>query len=653
MKKFITGFIIFSITLISFSQQTDRLILNTCSHAKSLRHFNDKEIEANRSPLMDFYDVKFYHLNLNVEDTTTHISGNTTIHASSTVPSLQTFVFELIDEMYIDSILVGGTNYSFIHTADQVFVSLDNPVSQGEIISVDVYYSGTPPSGDFFSGVSIDTSEAWNTSVVWTLSEPFNARQWFPVKQDLNDKADSVWVFLTTSAGNKAGSIGLLTAEVSLPGNKTRYEWKSSYPIAYYLVSFAVAAYTDYSFYAHPAGLQGDSVLIQNFIYATPGCLDHFQKDIDLTDDFLELFSDLYSLYPFHREKYGHCLTELSGGMEHQTMTTIGSFNFGLVSHELAHMWFGNQVTCATWSDIWVNEGFATYSDYLAHEKIAGPPYPAKWLGQAHEFVISQPGGSVYIPPDEISTDNVNRIFDARLSYYKGALLLHMIRFELADDTTFFDVLKNYQQAFCDSVATGLDFLNVLNVTSGKDFTSFFEQWYFGEGFPVYSFNWSQQEDLVTIQSSQSTSMPDVTSFFRQSIPVRLFFNGSDTNVLIHHQQPEVLFTMNLSSTVDSIQIDPDQWMVKEIASVNGINLSATGSIFEVFPNPAGSEITVKTGFSAPYKVNLLSLSGEELLKVSSKEQTVKINVRDLKSGVYLVQVLIREKQYAQKLIKH
>ena len=154
-----------------------------------------------------------------------------------------------------------------------------------------------------------------------------------------------------------------------MPGNKLRYEWKSNYPIAYYLISFAVSEYQEYNIYAHPAGMGGDSLLIQNFIYDAPGCLDYYKAGIDETVGMVELFSDLYSLYPFHQEKYGHCLTAIGGGMEHQTMSTMGNFNFGLVAHELGHMWFGDNVTCATWSDIWINEGFATYTDYLAREK--------------------------------------------------------------------------------------------------------------------------------------------------------------------------------------------------------------------------------------------------------------------------------------------
>ncbi len=110
---------------------------------------------------------------------------------------------------------------------------------------------------------------------------------------------------------------------------------------------------------------------------------------------------------------------------------------------------------------------------------------------------MSQPGGSTYIPPEEVTYDNVWRIFNGRLSYSKGAAILHMIRFELQDDELFFQVLHEYTDLYADSVATGLDFMNVLNDVSGMDFTDFFDQWYFGEGYPTYSVVWSQNgEDM-------------------------------------------------------------------------------------------------------------------------------------------------------------
>ena len=391
-----------------------------------------------QTPLLSNYDVKFYKLDIAVERTSIYISGNVTINAEVVSTALDTFAFDLIDILNVDSVLINGVSCTFTRSNNEVFVKINTPINHGSLFSAKIYYWGTPPSGGFFSGISNATSQSWGNQITWTLSEAFNANQWFPCKQLLQDKADSSYVFVTTSNTNKVGSNGVLENTVSLPNNKVRYEWKSRHPINYYLISIAVGKYVDYSIYAHPAGLN-DSILIQNYIYDNPATLQYFKTQIDLTADFIELYSNLFGLYPFWDEKYGHCMAPLGGGMEHQTMTTLGMFNFTLTSHELSHQWFGDNVTCATWSDIWVNEGFASYCEYLALEYLdSGQEVP--WLADVHNNVLSELDGSVYIPV--LQATDENRIFDSRLSYEKGAAIIHMLRFELQNDTTFFNIMR-------------------------------------------------------------------------------------------------------------------------------------------------------------------------------------------------------------------
>ncbi|GMT44452.1 MAG: hypothetical protein IEMM0006_0284 [bacterium] len=319
------------------------------------------------------YDVHFYGLDISVSPTSTFVSGNVTIGASTLVDKLDTFAVELIPEMSIDSAFLDGEKLNKpVRNADNILFPVTPIQNKGSHFSVKIYYHGTSPTGGFFSGVSTAYNKIWKKQVTWTLSEPFAAKTWFPVKEDLKDKADSAWVFLTVDSNYMAGSEGLLTAITELPGGKKRFEWKTKYPIDYYLLSYAVADYRDFSFYAHPDSPAGDSVLVQNFIYNSDNYLNQHRNQITETAKFIELYVKLFGPYPFRKEKYGQSLTELAGGMEHQTMTTLGNFGFDLVAHELGHMWFGDNVTCADWSDIWVNEGFATYADYLANEYIKG-----------------------------------------------------------------------------------------------------------------------------------------------------------------------------------------------------------------------------------------------------------------------------------------
>lgn len=587
-------------------------------------------------PLLDEYDVTFYFLDLNVESNTTALSGNVTIQAKSTVAELNTFAFELVQAMTIDSVHVNGIKLAFQHQNDLATVPLISPIAMGTVFSVKVFYHGTPPPGQDNSGVFTDSSVIYNKTVTWTLSEPYAAKEWWPTKQDLIDKADSVWVFLTTSPENRAGSEGLLKGITAMPNGKFRYEWKSRYPVDYYLISFAVADYQDYRLYAYPAGT--DSILIQNYIYDTPACLSDNKAAIDGTAATLELFSDLFGTYPFAEEKYGHCLTQLGGGMEHQTMTTLGSFNFELIAHELGHMWFGDKVTCATWSDIWINEGFATYSDYLAHHFLTTPFYDSVWLKTVNDKVKELPGGSVYVPASELG--NVGRIFDERLTYQKGALLLHMIRFELQDDEMFFHILQTYIQEYGDSVATGDNFRDLLEYLSGKDFTDFFNQWYYGEGFPVFDIVWHQGNDTLTISSTQTAST-NTTQLFKMLVPYRLIFDdGTDSTLLLRQQTNLDTYKLPVKRVISKIELDPDQWILHRLNSISlGLEETESPLFFTLGPNPSKGYLRIFFAYpSDKYsELSISDLAGRKLMTETMENKDRVIDISHLSPGVYLV----------------
>jgi aminopeptidase N len=601
--------------------------------------------------LMENYDVTFYFLDLAVENNSVYIDGKVTIKAVSLVQSLDTFAFELYSGLDINSIHINDVVHAFGRNDYLVTVPLTSPVPEGTLLTVKIDYQGTPPSGGFFSGITTAYNSDYQKNVTWTLSEPYAAKDWWPVKQDLGDKADSVWVFITTSAENKAGSQGLLTATTPMPGGKIRYEWKSYYPIDYYLISMAVADYQEYNIYAYPDGTD-DSVLIQNYIYDHPDCLTANQAGIDRTAGFIELFSDLFGLYPFIEEKYGHCLTELGGGMEHQTMTTIGGFSFGLVAHELGHMWFGDKVTCATWSDIWINEGFATYSDYLAHSFLSTPYYDSLWLKIRHDQVKAAPDGSVYIPPEE--TGDIWRIFDGRLSYSKGALLLHMIRFELQNDDLFFDILASYVDEYGDSVATGDDFREWVELQSGKDFTDFFNQWYYGEGYPIFDIAWNQSGNFLEIISTQTTSAA-VTPLFKMHLPFHLTFtDGTDTTLLFYQDANLNLFLYPVSKTISKLAFDPDQWILHELNSLSvGDEEKDSPVYFSIGPNPATDRINIYFSHKPVKKmmISISDLTGRIIFKKELSGMNYSADISQLLPGIYQVSVTDGASGMNRKLI--
>ena len=629
MKRKFTFIILFLFSVVLSAQwNTDPNYEGKCSHIPKDMPRTLDYLYNWQSPLLDNYDVKFYWLDIEVSDTETKVSGKVTINAQA-VAAIDTFAFELIPVMSINKILIDGTEYTaWSRTGDNVLVPVD-PISQGNDFSAEIYYNGNPGSGGFFSGLSKAYSEQYQTSVVWTLSEPFAAKEWFPVKQDLEDKADSCWVFLTTDSDNMAGSQGILTQVVDLGNGKSRYEWKSSYPIDYYLISFAVANYQEYNTYAHPEEMNGDSILIQNFIYDAPGCLENYKDEIDETASMIEMMSEKYILYPFHEEKYGHCLTQLGGGMEHQTMTTIGGFGFGLVSHELGHMWFGDNVTCATWSDIWINEGFATYSNYLAEEFLHGWESGKAFMIASQNSAMSQPGGSTYIPIEEIAEDNVWRIFSGRLSYRKGAAIIHTLRHEIQDDSLFFAVMGTFQTEFTDSTATGDDFRQVAEDVTGMDFEQFFDQWYYGEGYPIYNYEYYMVNGTFHLTSTQTTSSPS-TPLFVMLMDYKLkFADGTDTTVRFMQTDNLNTFEVFTGKEVTGVTVDPEAWTMEKVDNIS-VTLEETELpvYFSMGPNPVNDLLNIffLNPSNTKRELTVLDISGKTIYQDFSFEDQLRID---------------------------
>jgi len=655
MKRKITILILFLVVNSAFAQWNDNFnIENKCTHQPTTQKMAFEPSYYWQSDLLFNYDVKFYWLDIEVSNTATTVAGNVTINATS-VAVLDTFAFELIDAMVIDSFFFNNVQYSnYTRVEDNVLYPIDE-IDSGEDFSAKIYYHGNPQSGGFFSGLSYSHSNQWDKDMVWSLSEPFNAKVWFPVKQDLEDKADSVWVFLTTSSENMAGSQGLLTNVVDLGNGNTRYEWKSRYPIDYYLISYAVTDYQEYNVYAHPEAMNGDSILVQNFIYDSPGYLESHKDQIDKTAQMIEVLSDLYILYPFHEEKYGHCLTTLGGGMEHQTMTTLGSFDFGLVSHELGHMWFGDNVTCATWSDIWINEGFATYSASLCGEYLIGWDAMESDMEYYHQNVMGQPGGSTYIPEDEISEANEWRIFNGRLSYNKGAVILHTLRHEIQNDSFFFDVMGTFQTQYTGSTATGADFRDVAEDVTGMDFHQFFDQWYYGEGYPKYNFEWYSTENSFHLTSTQTTSS-SVTPLFEMLMDFQLnFSDGTDT--IIHLYQSDNLndFDVYTGKTTESIVVDPNNWTMEKVESITVVVEEKESPVyFSIGPNPVHNHLNIfmLNPSSKNKQIDILDISGKLIYRTSTVENKKSVNASFLPAGVYLVRVNDGQNSLVKRFIK-
>ncbi len=604
---------------------------------------------AQQNPLLKNYDVKFYKLDINVNDTSTYIEGNVAINAIVQNNPLDTLVVELIDTLSVDSVIFNGVNISFTHDYDEIKVPVQPSLSIGTNFSAKIYYHGI--------GISIPGVHGWTvgimneSQVTMTNSETYHSKMWWPCKQLIEDKADSMYVFITTDSTCKAGSIGILSDVVSLPEGKVRFEWKMSSPVPYYLVFFTVSDYIEYNFYAYPS-MTDDSILIQCYLYDS-AYLALYKERIDTIQDMIEYLSELFGLYPF--ERYGFCSVP-TNPYENITMSNINNFNYpnwlyGFIVHIIGHQWFAGNVTCKSWQDIWIHEGFATYSSYLARSFFENQSQAANTMEWYHGFAMSEPGGSVYVPIEEIF--NEERILDNRLSYSKGAALIHMIRFEIDNDSIFFQVLKNFNNQYSGGSATGMDFKDVIETTSGLDFTNFFNQWYFGEGYPIFDIYWTQNEDTIIINSIQTTSTT-VTSLFVTPVEYKLVFSAGDTIIKVYQTQNDQTFKIYMPFTVNNLEVDPNNWLLNKVGVIhNSVNkINTNGNYFLIYPNPAEDFLYIEVlNDNKEFYFEIIDIFGKSVYNKIINTNKEIIDISNYSKGVYIVRVNGEDAIKVEKII--
>ena len=602
------------------------------------------------------YDVKFYKTDIEASDTTADIKGKAEILAEIVAPGLNLFTLELSESIRVDSVWMDGHTAPFRRDGDLLHVLSLAVMPVGSLCRVTVFYAAADIKGNgFFSAVSNRKDTGWDIPVTWTLSEPFNAKNWFPCKQYLPDKADSAYIFITVPQHLKAGAPGVLSAVTQMPGGKVRYEWKTRHPVAYYLLSFAVADYQDYTVFAHPKGVE-KPVPVQNFVYNREGYLEKNKAGIDTTAALIELYSELFLPYPFAGEKYGHCVAPMGGGMEHQTMTTLSEFDFLLVAHELAHQWFGDLATCASFQDVWINEGFASYAEYLALERMASRERALAWLREAHSIASWSQSGSVFVPAE--SADDNWRIFSSSLTYKKGALLVHHIRRMIGNDDLFFGVLRGFLRKYSFSVATAMDFKKYLEEQTGTDFTLFFDQWYFGEGFPIFDISWKKNSGYIEILAEHTGSAATTPSFMVDMDVRMIKASHTDTLLQLPIRSVREIFKIKTDDDVSGLEIDPGYYILKQMKNAAQVRDFPTDDRFVQCNTQVKRRQNLFVAFAAETerncRVRLTDATGEKTFSetVVKRKKEMTIPTEQLPNAVYLLYVQNGKDLYVRKIVK-
>lgn len=595
------------------------------------------------------YDIKYHRIELNIDPAQVGLSGNITTYFEAKSNTSE-IIFDLASNMTVQDVLQRGNSLSFTqNTADELVITLPGVLNQGVLDSLTVSYSGTPISTGF---ESYSQTTHNGVPIVWTLSQPYGAKAWWPCKQDLNDKIDSIDVYLTTprftpqNEDYVAVSNGKELSQVVNGLHKTT-RFKHRYPIPAYLIAIAI---TNYSIYTEEVPNNGNPFDIVNYVY--PESLGAAQAGTPITLDIMNFFIDKFEPYPYADEKYGHAQFGFNGGMEHTTISFMGNFSRELITHELAHQWFGNKVTCGSWQDIWLNEGFATYLYGLVIEEFDGNTAFNNWKQQRNNFITSQPNGSVYIQPQD--TVNVARIFSSRLSYNKGAMVLHMLRKKMGDDN-FYQGLRNYltHPDLAFNYAKTSDFIPIMEAASGLDLTEFFNDWLFNQGYPSFNVIWSQpNSNQIRINLSQSTSHPSV-DFFETDVTLKLFgAQGEVQEIDLSHTEQNQEFVESVNFVVVSVIFDPNVDLISRnnLVTLSVENFDVANNI-EISPNPVTSHLTIiKPDFAEIFGYSIYNSIGQKVIE-SNRFSDI-INLENLVTGFYIIQFQLVNQVINKTLLK-
>ncbi len=590
----------------------------------------------------DEYDLLYQKLNMRIDPSVRSVTGSVLSRFEAKQSSFNELAFDLDSRMTVDSVIRDGSIIPFDHSSDELRIAWPS-IDSGTRGEVQVFYSGDPSVNEY-KGFSYDNHMTGPIS--WTLSEPYGAYGWWPCKQQLYDKIDSFDMSIQVPDGNKAAGLGLLISVDTLQNNELVFNWEHRYPVVTYLVAVAVTNYDEFTHYVHFSPT--DSMPILEYIY--PEFMFIADTQALKVEDMILLFDSLCGPYPFKTEKYGHAQWGRGGGMEHQTMSFMSDLDFTLMAHELAHQWYGDKITCGSWQDIWLNEGFATYFTAIAYEYLRPRQEWEQYMMSHFTRATSENQGSVFV----YDTTSVSRIFSGRLSYSKASYVLHMLRWEIGD-VAFFEGIKNYSLSseLCYEFARTADLQWYLEQSYGQSLQDFFDRWVYKEGFPNLQIIWSRQAgNAVEFDVGQSSSHSSV-SFFPLNIEFRLKGEGKDTTVVIQHRNNSEKIEIDPGFKVTEVEYDPNLWLLAKTTLLEGDHTDLSSVV--VFPNPSNGQLEVYLKDKRIDQLEVFDRLGRSLIQSnppSRKNESVLLN-HDLSPGAYFLRVSVGEEQVVLPFMVH
>ena len=573
------------------------------------------------------YDILYHNIKLDIDPNIRTIHGSVLSKVKTLEDNFTEVAFDLYYNMTVDSAFVNGVKVNFLTVSNEVRLPIASQ-SVGAEIETEIYYRGNPSTNGFFS-FSYDYQRSG--AIAWTLSEPYGAYGWWPCKQQLEDKIDSLDMEITVPENNKAAGLGLLQRVDTLADGSLTYYWKHRYPITTYLVAVAVTNYEEQSHYIQLS--DGDSVYHLDYYYPTyREAADTLRLAID---GMMRGFDSLFGDYPFRKEKYGHAMFGRGGGMEHQTMSFMSTLDFDLMAHELAHQWFGNKITCGSWQDLWLNESWATYANAIARELIKGQESFRAFSRESRTRATLDPGGSVFA----YDTTNVGNLFSGNLRYRKGSMVLHQLRWELGD-SAFFAGTRNYMANadLCYGFAKTIDFQQEMEAASGEDLSPFFERYVYQQGYPELVIRWNRQNsNKIKLDISQTTSHPSV-SFFPLKIKFLAKGDGRESYFTVEHSAINEEIEVNVGFKVEELVYDPNVWLIAKTTLIESDHLDLSSVL--LYPNPSRESISVFIKDRKLDDIEIFDIQGRLVKKIDVNElknYETEIDVSGLINGIYLL----------------
>jgi aminopeptidase N len=600
----------------------------------------------------DDYDVLFYDIDIAIDPPSQTVDGVVMMRAASVVGGLSTVILDLYDNLTVTSVTRGANPLSYSRSNNRITATLDQPFDEGEIFEITVAYGGDPVNG----ALDFDThGGGW--PIVSSLSEPDGAREWWPCKDTPADKADSARIAITVPDNLVAASEGTLMSVTDNGDGTKTYEWFEGYPVTTYLVSVAISNYASWTdYYNYGRG----TMPVTHYVY--PEHLAAAEEDLSITPDAIGILAGLYGEYPFLEEKYGHAVFPWGGAMEHQTCTSYGAvlirgdhYYDWILVHELSHQWWGDCVTCRTWEDIWLNEGFASYSEALWTEEVGGFEDYKDYMDYFDYYGYFD--GPIYDPW---------QLF-GRTVYKKGAWVLHMLRHVLGGRGELLEALSDYRDAHAYGTATTSEFQAAAEGVYGAGLDWFFVPWVYGMNRPEYEYGWiasdaaSHWDILLHIDQVQTDA-----GLFTMPIDIVIETAAGDDTVSVWNDQLSQDFFLTADAEPTGLLFDPDNWILKDVsyAGTGVFEDDPAGRValsVSTNPSPLGATLTYTTPTAGHVRLAIYDVSGRLVRTLVDSEVPAETRAvtwsgadeggADVAAGVYFARLVTENAATGRKIL--